>query len=1030
MDISNLVKNVISSGGKLIPLIFFPKDTFGTGLMNPSVYNDNGRILVNVRHTNYTLWHSENKQLFNSCYGPLIYFNPEDDIRLVTHNHVCTFNKNLLIKDIYPTKTEKCDSPNPMWEFHGLEDARLVRWNDKLYQCGVRRDTTPNGEGRMELSEIILTDFECIEISRQRIPMPDEWKSYCEKNWMPILDMPYHFVKWVNPTEVVKYNPVDKTTTSIVLKTDKIEDIRDPRGGSQVILYKDYRIAITHDVNLFNNIQGQKDGIYRHQFITWDKDWNIIKVSKPFSFMDGQIEFACGMCLYKEDLLISFGFQDNASFLLQIPAKMIDDLLGLNDKIIRHIYQGSQFGEEWFTYPSLYKEMVDRFPSGSKFVELGSWKGRSSAFMATEIANSGKDIEFYCVDIGEVADTFKDNMKSLERYHTYMMMDTMLAVKHFKDRSLDFVFVDAGHSYEEVKGDILSWYPKIKVGGVIAGHDYKMEDHPGVCKAVDELINPFLIIPEGCTKCWMHDVTGSDKLDGLPSVYCLSLKESRGRRDNLQRHFMNYGKSVVFCQFPRYNEGDLPIKGSRLKEVNLHAKGSNTSNLLTIKRWYESTNEDCVFICEDDLSLETVQYWGFTWKEFFYRLPSDWECVQLLQVRSVFNNHKLKTRESNDFCNAAYILRRSYAKKLLDKYIVDGVYILECEGIPVPENILFTLGCVYSIPLFIEDVPNTMTTFPGINNVKHAEMHEESYNQILAFWKTYGDKYGINDFIPQTDNWENVTDPVFEVTTNILPDGCVVNCVFCPQRTLIKNYSGNRVLSLYDFQIAIDKIPTEVGIIFCGFSEPWLNHEATNMVLYAHSKGHKISIFTTGVGMTIEDVEKLKGIPFEYGANRGFILHISDTEGYAHHPITPKYLDVLEHLRDANISQLRVVSMGTLPDNIRKIFPEAQKIQLFSRAGNLWKEELLKPRLIMLKNMYKSTDNGEGNNSCASPEGTNHMVMLPNGDVSICCQDYELKHIVGNIFKQEYKDILPRINTAFDLCRYCENGKNNGKNII
>ena len=42
----------------------------------------------------------------------------------------------------------------PRWTFIGLEDARLQFWNNELYQTGVRRDTTRNGEGRMELSTI------------------------------------------------------------------------------------------------------------------------------------------------------------------------------------------------------------------------------------------------------------------------------------------------------------------------------------------------------------------------------------------------------------------------------------------------------------------------------------------------------------------------------------------------------------------------------------------------------------------------------------------------------------------------------------------------------------------------------------------------------------------------------------------------------------------------------------------------------------------------------------------------------------
>lgn len=42
----------------------------------------------------------------------------------------------------------------------------------------------------------------------------------------------------------------------------------------------------------------------------------------------------------------------------------------------------------------------------------------------------------------------------------------------FKDYSLDFVYIDANHTYESVKEDINMWYPKVKIGGIVAGHDF------------------------------------------------------------------------------------------------------------------------------------------------------------------------------------------------------------------------------------------------------------------------------------------------------------------------------------------------------------------------------------------------------------------------------------------------------------------------------------------------------------------------------------------------------------------------------
>jgi hypothetical protein len=194
------------------------------------------------------------------------------------------------------------------------------------------------------------------------------------------------------------------------------------------------------------------------------------------------------------------------------------------------------------------------------------------------------------------------------------------------------------------------------------------------------------------------------------------------------------------------------------------------------------------------------------------------------------------------------------------------------------------------------------------------------------------------------------------------------------------------------------------------------------MVLYAHETGHRISIFTTGIGMTAEDIEALKTIPFEPGPNRGFTLHVPDEEGYANHHPTKNYLKLMEQIRDSDIAHLRVISMGVAPESIRNIFPVIYKAEMYSRAGNLQKEEKYKPRLISMRDLYLSVDN-KGDSHCISPEGYNHTVMLPNGDMSICCQDYELKHILGNLLAQEYNDLIPAIGTSFALCRYCENGK-------
>jgi len=291
------------------------------------IYND--KLIVNIRHINYTLWHSEGEQLFSNKWGPLAYLHPENDIHLKTHNFIAFLNDNLEIEKFHKVHMT-LDVSNPMWEFHGLEDARLVNWNNQLYMSGVRRDTTPNGQGRIELSGIEILDNEIKEISRLRTEPPGP-PSYCEKNWMPILDTPYSYVKWCNPTQVVKADINTGKCETTFLSNVKIPNLPDFRGGSQVINWMGLKLAIVHQVNLFKNKLNQKDATYTHRMILWDNNWNIVSLSEPFSFMTGEIEFACGMALYKGSLIISFGFQDNSSYLLKIPEEKIEELFGLKN---------------------------------------------------------------------------------------------------------------------------------------------------------------------------------------------------------------------------------------------------------------------------------------------------------------------------------------------------------------------------------------------------------------------------------------------------------------------------------------------------------------------------------------------------------------------------------------------------------------------------------------------------------------------------------------------------------------------------
>jgi len=181
---------------------------------------------------------------------------------------------------------------------------------------------------------------------------------------------------------------------------------------------------------------------------------------------------------------------------------------------MEHFYQN--IGEDWFNYQELYKSVVTKFIEGN-FVEIGSWKGRSAAYMAVEIFNSKKNINFYCVDTwkGSLEHEEMDCIKSDSLYEEFLnniqpvsdiikpiRKSSIEAANDFEDNFFDFIFIDAAHDYESVKQDLLAWYPKLKKGGIFAGHDY--DPFWGVYNAVNEWSSQFdkPILQQGV--CWVH----------------------------------------------------------------------------------------------------------------------------------------------------------------------------------------------------------------------------------------------------------------------------------------------------------------------------------------------------------------------------------------------------------------------------------------------------------------------------------------------------------------------------------------------
>jgi len=158
----------------------------------------------------------------------------------------------------------------------------------------------------------------------------------------------------------------------------------------------------------------------------------------------------------------------------------------------------------WFAYQDLYTEVVKNAGNDDVFVEVGAWFGKSTNYLAQQIRESKKNIKFTTVDTwkgtddedihqnivgafnGDIFYEFVDNTILSDNYGGIdMIKDTSRnAANKFSNNSIDYIMLDAGHSYDALKDDLEVWYNKVKPGGIVSGDDYGV--FYGVTQAADE----------------------------------------------------------------------------------------------------------------------------------------------------------------------------------------------------------------------------------------------------------------------------------------------------------------------------------------------------------------------------------------------------------------------------------------------------------------------------------------------------------------------------------------------------------------
>jgi Methyltransferase domain len=165
----------------------------------------------------------------------------------------------------------------------------------------------------------------------------------------------------------------------------------------------------------------------------------------------------------------------------------------------------------WFRWRSAQEEAVQRFPTGSRFVEVGNYLGRSLCSLAEVVKLSGKSLTVIGVDtcrgsgaegprgkdyhgaaVAEGGGTFAGTLHKNIIECGYgdrvalIVAESVAASTFFADRSIDWVHLDARHERAHVQADIDAWLPKVKLEGWLSGDDYDDLKWPEVVSAVRE----------------------------------------------------------------------------------------------------------------------------------------------------------------------------------------------------------------------------------------------------------------------------------------------------------------------------------------------------------------------------------------------------------------------------------------------------------------------------------------------------------------------------------------------------------------
>lgn len=236
------------------------------------------------------------------------------------------------------------------------------------------------------------------------------------------------------------------------------------------------------------------------------------------------------------------------------------------------------------------------------------------------------------------------------------------------------------------------------------------------------------------------------KLEGIGPIYYINLDGEPERRIYMEAQ-LKYWEIDNYTRISAYDgrEDDLGdiLKGRYPDNMSGGEIGCTTSHLKAIKHWYETSDSPYAIIMEDDCSLDLVRFWNFTWKDFYSKIPYDWDVVQIAIICTGDIHLRIHKRFVNEFSTACYLVTRHHAEKLIRLHCRGDKYKLD-NGVrprPVADDLIYNSGNTYSLPLLLYRIELGSSIHPEHVDVFHKGNFESQFN----YWSQKGAQVGVNE---------------------------------------------------------------------------------------------------------------------------------------------------------------------------------------------------------------------------------------------------------------------------------------------